>query len=424
MAEVVCVIASGISIFQLAGQLTRNIIKLKDYWAQIQDAPAEVEFLLRQVDSLGLIMNHIQVDHASQAKTAPNQDNTYLSQNLNLCKDGTRELSALVEDLADQIMGKRRWRKNVGCAKVVFKKDVIKRLKERMKIAVQLLSFSCQCHTNAMIQLQPEIILDRFTSHITSLHVEPATDKNVPNESPIQKPLLPSESSDIVVQHYNYWSSSSFRLQYFLGSLTYYQHTISKDLRPRWQSIVVGIHIRLRTYRRVPYDSSFFKAVHNGGVPRVRKMLRNCEAFVTDTSIPPSTVPLQSQPAYLGLTFGQTALHMATSNNDIEMCRMLVSEGADPLAFDDAIRDAWESGYISTFGNRNDTVDEDLDANARKQIMVTGTRHFLWRPLIRKFVGSGADPTLANNKAKLLTTIIKYFLFTGEEYEIAAFGTT
>ena len=147
MAEVLGVVASGIAVSQIAGQVTKSIFKLKQYWDQVQDAPDEIKYLLREIDSLNLILNHIQSDKATQTTSSIPVDNLCIQQSLQFCKEGADELRGLVDELAGKIDCKRGWRKKVGSVKVVLKKDDIKKLKKRMKHAVQLLQLSYQWHT-------------------------------------------------------------------------------------------------------------------------------------------------------------------------------------------------------------------------------------------------------------------------------------
>jgi len=56
------VIASGTSIAQIAGQVTSSIVKIKDFWDQVKAIPEEINHLLREVDSFGLILPHIRDD--------------------------------------------------------------------------------------------------------------------------------------------------------------------------------------------------------------------------------------------------------------------------------------------------------------------------------------------------------------------------
>jgi hypothetical protein len=62
MAEVLGIITSGLAIGQLIGSITSSIIKLKEHWDQVKDAPGEIQSLLLEIDSLNLILSHIEQD--------------------------------------------------------------------------------------------------------------------------------------------------------------------------------------------------------------------------------------------------------------------------------------------------------------------------------------------------------------------------
>lgn len=150
MAEVLGIIASGMAVGQLAVSITSSIIKLKEYWDQVKDAPGEILQLLLEIDSLNLILSHIEQDR-NRAGILTSQ-NVCLGQSLNLCKQGTEELSVLVSELAEKIDGKKGWRRKAGASRVVLKRGEIKRVKRRMKTAIRLLSLSYQCHTKQVFE--------------------------------------------------------------------------------------------------------------------------------------------------------------------------------------------------------------------------------------------------------------------------------
>jgi hypothetical protein len=146
MAEALGVVASGIAVAQLATQVASSIIKLKNYCEHIKDVPSEIGHL-REIDSLNLILCHIQDDQARQSDPASIGNSVYLKQSLELCQQGSTELGILVNELAAKIDGKHGLKKKFGSAKVVLKNEEIKKLKRRMKSAIRLLSLSYQCHT-------------------------------------------------------------------------------------------------------------------------------------------------------------------------------------------------------------------------------------------------------------------------------------
>lgn len=147
MAEVLGVVASGIAVAQLAGQIAGSIVKLKDFWSQVKEAPAEINYLLRELESLNLMLQQMQDDRSQQSLLPLSTHNICVQKSLELCKDCAREMCDLVNDLASKVQSKKEWGKKVGSAKIVLKKEDIKNLKRRLKSSIRLLSLSYQYHT-------------------------------------------------------------------------------------------------------------------------------------------------------------------------------------------------------------------------------------------------------------------------------------
>lgn len=104
--------------------------------------PAEINYLLKEIDSLSLILQHMQGGQVSFLS-----DSTCVQQCFELCQEAATELSDLVKVMADKIEGNREWKKKLRSAKVVLKKEDIKKLKKRMENAVTLLSLALQWRT-------------------------------------------------------------------------------------------------------------------------------------------------------------------------------------------------------------------------------------------------------------------------------------
>jgi hypothetical protein len=137
---VIGVVASGISIVQLAGQVTACTLKLKAYWDEIKEAPTEIKYLVREINALSLILSQIQDGYTGG-------ENVYLQHSLELCRDGAEELKRLVDEMEMKLsLGGGRWKRKVGAAKVVLKKEEIKRLKGRLESAVRLLGLAHQSY--------------------------------------------------------------------------------------------------------------------------------------------------------------------------------------------------------------------------------------------------------------------------------------
>lgn len=147
MAEVIGIVASGISIAQIAGQVANSIIRIKGFWDQVKAAPDDISHLLQEVDSFGLILRHIQDDLTRNALPDLVFDNECVRQSLELCRGGAIELEELAADLAEKLGGKSGLRRKFGSVRTMLKQDDIKRLKTRLKNAIRLLSLAYQCHT-------------------------------------------------------------------------------------------------------------------------------------------------------------------------------------------------------------------------------------------------------------------------------------
>ena len=143
MAEVLGVVASGIAVGTLAAKVTSCVVKLRDCWEQVKDAPADISTLLRQIDCFSLIVSQIQNGPRLPDLTFNNE---CLNRSLSLCEEGLGELADLVNELDEKIRDKGGFRKKFGGLKVVLKKDDLKRAKSRMKSAISLLSLAQQCH--------------------------------------------------------------------------------------------------------------------------------------------------------------------------------------------------------------------------------------------------------------------------------------
>jgi hypothetical protein len=143
MAEAIAVVASGVSIAQLAGQVAASTAKLKGYWKLVKQAPSDIEHLVGEIDSLSLLMTSTQ---NNQGALSWGLDDSYLQHCLKRCEEGSKELRLVVEDLERLLEANGKWKRKVGAAKVVFRKDDIKRLKKRLESAVRLLQLAQVCY--------------------------------------------------------------------------------------------------------------------------------------------------------------------------------------------------------------------------------------------------------------------------------------
>lgn len=136
MAEVLGTIASGISIAQLAGNLASSIIKLKNYWDQIQDAPDDIALLVHEIESHHAILRSI-LEKQAQLTVSCQPTGGFFDHSIKLCQSASSKLDGLVNALTIDINSNRKWKRTMGAANFLLKAEQLKKLKKRMKNATR-----------------------------------------------------------------------------------------------------------------------------------------------------------------------------------------------------------------------------------------------------------------------------------------------
>jgi hypothetical protein len=139
MAEVLGVVASGISIVQIAGQLISSAQRLRTLYRSVRDVPEELENTLHEIEVLGQVLSHVE--------QLPDQGMVFLQSSLKNCRTAARTLEVLIERAARSSSKSSRVRALDRLAIVVMKKDEMKELKMKMDSANRLLGLAMNCYT-------------------------------------------------------------------------------------------------------------------------------------------------------------------------------------------------------------------------------------------------------------------------------------
>lgn len=147
MAEIVGLVASGISITTLAVQIANSLAKLKSYWNDIIEAPEDITLLIEEIDGLYDLLADIDKHQHRNPISSTVVKGTSIWRCQEYCRRAASQLKELTDDLSTDINAQHKLKRRWASAKVVFKKDKIKKYKSRLKSAIRLLSFSYQCYT-------------------------------------------------------------------------------------------------------------------------------------------------------------------------------------------------------------------------------------------------------------------------------------
>lgn len=140
MAEVLGIVASGISVASIVIQIGDSIVKLKEFWSAIKRAPEEVKYIIEEIETLSLILTDIGNNESQSDLTRIGREAGRKC--VELCQKGSKILEELVREL-DEKMGKS---KRVGGFRAALKRGMIDRLRDRLRSAQFMLMLSNQTY--------------------------------------------------------------------------------------------------------------------------------------------------------------------------------------------------------------------------------------------------------------------------------------
>ena len=142
MAEVLGVVASGISIAGLAIQIASSVQQILDFWASMKSAPSDIQILLEELNLLAEILSTVDCD-TDNDKTSPRQNSTLKA--AQYCRNAASCIDAVVKDLSDGFAmprGRRHW----TAVKAVLKDNKMAKCLQRLERAKTMLSLAQQCY--------------------------------------------------------------------------------------------------------------------------------------------------------------------------------------------------------------------------------------------------------------------------------------
>lgn len=138
MAEILAVVASGISVVQLAGQLLNCVHQLRIFYRTIRDIPEELQRVLNEVEILGQILSQL-------GTLSPNDPGTSaLQASLEHCGGAVSTLGKMATRSQGQLGRNNR---KLNLARVALRKEELKELKVQLEAAKSLLHLSMTCYS-------------------------------------------------------------------------------------------------------------------------------------------------------------------------------------------------------------------------------------------------------------------------------------
>lgn len=151
MAEVLGLVASGLSVAQIAGSIVTTGIKVKALLDEVKDAPDNLKHMLEHIELLTPILCEATITGYESAGTTNSLTlaaTSHLQQALKRCQEASEQLERLAINLISQIDTARGGvRRKRAMVKVVLKKGMLAEYEMRLQRTIQLLSFAHNAYT-------------------------------------------------------------------------------------------------------------------------------------------------------------------------------------------------------------------------------------------------------------------------------------
>ncbi|KAF3069745.1 hypothetical protein GL218_07876 [Daldinia childiae] len=289
MAEALGVAASGIAVAQIAIQVGGTVVKLKQLWDEVKDVPDDIADLMDQIDCLDPVLWEVENGFNKSELPSMLWDNLASKSTTRYCRKALENLTAMVEELNLQINTAKRGRRKIVAIKVLLKKDSIKKLERRLENAVRMLTLAQQSYLVALTQVQPDIIVQKFTTlTIHKKQYEPqetsdfASKTEVQTVSPLRhgqqdtgdiytKPrwvyktrlTRPNNFGRIYVESFAAGSRVLFQAPVWFSHRSWELHSIKAN--GAWQ-------LNLRSYRLIPEDSKVIALSRRGSPQDIQRL--------------------------------------------------------------------------------------------------------------------------------------------------------
>jgi DNA repair ATPase RecN len=144
MAEILGVVASGITVVETAGVLGTKLLALKRLWDEVKDVPETIQDLMTRIEVLQPLLDQIENDFhnlGSVPRKRLEGDESAI-RCVEHCRTAVSQLSALSDELSVRINSKQRTRRGIAKVRVLIKKDILQKFEGQLQNALHLLNLA------------------------------------------------------------------------------------------------------------------------------------------------------------------------------------------------------------------------------------------------------------------------------------------
>ncbi|KAI1410444.1 hypothetical protein F5Y13DRAFT_202241 [Hypoxylon sp. FL1857] len=348
MAEILGVIASAITVVEIAATTACAISRLKELHNEVQNVPSAIQDLIQQVKILEPFLREMeQIDNNPDLL-----NDAAIREVVRYCRSLLHELTKAVDDLYEQINIQKKLKRAIARSKVALKKQILSDFEKRLQKVVRMLSIAHESYTMAYCRQLPRIMLEQLAMANNSQQYQTTVTEEKPGISRVKQDRSANLNIDVSgmcsqLDHNPTTSPDSsarkfdrcLRLPWYgssiLGSISTHIERISAESNgfteyhyniriqcPSWLAnrawdilvtrTISGWKIHLRAWRMAPDSSPAVRAIKNNDMQAFKDSIRTGRASIFDRH-----------------SYGDTLLHIAIMAQNNDFIPILLAAGLD-----------------------------------------------------------------------------------------------
>jgi hypothetical protein len=144
MAEIIGIVTSAITLADATAKTAKGIVALKRLWNDVHEVPEYINSILDRLALVQSVLDDLETELSRDQQLFAS--NSAIKLSIYYCKSAKDKLDALVTDLGQRVADKGRFSRNRARVKVVFGKEVVCRLEDEIRDAMQLLGIAQQTY--------------------------------------------------------------------------------------------------------------------------------------------------------------------------------------------------------------------------------------------------------------------------------------
>lgn len=144
MAEILGIVASSITVAEVASKAGGAVTRLKRLWQDIRNVPDTINDLMKQIDILDPLIWELETE-VNERRASINPilfNDSALRKSTEYCREAVSDLTRLVDDLKTQVDTERKLKRRFGKVKVALKAQAIADYERRLRKAVCFLNLA------------------------------------------------------------------------------------------------------------------------------------------------------------------------------------------------------------------------------------------------------------------------------------------